>query len=159
MKCFAAWLDRASARAALVSALALLPLFHSGSAAADTLLTDGFEDGNATGWSPVGGTWKICKPTSTASYEYCKTDSGAGVSLRGGLSWSDYVAQAAFRTQCGNASCGVSLHARVKDASHYYELELSSTSTGAKRWAILKNNGVAWTNLKSGANTMSAGKY
>lgn len=129
--------------------------FNSGGPAPGTqLFFDDFEDGNANGWTPSGGTWSVCQVSSN-SREYCKTETGTGLALAGD-SWSNYAVQAYVTVASDSGS--VALLGRAQDENRFYQLELKNNA-GSKGWAIWKNNNGAWNPVAEGSFAWTANSY
>jgi hypothetical protein len=59
-----------------------------GTSAQQTLFTDDFEDGNATGWSKSGGSWAV---VSDGSLVYRQSGTSSDAKARAGsMSWTNY---------------------------------------------------------------------
>jgi hypothetical protein len=116
---------------------------------------DDFEDGAADGWATSGGGWSVCQVGGN-SREYCKSDSGTGLSTAGSGSWADYDVQAYLTQSTTNGSAA--LLARVQDANRFYQLELKNDG-GTRRWAIWKNDNGSWSEITKGDFGWNAGDY
>ncbi|GAB7041675.1 hypothetical protein JCM9533A_55250 [Catenuloplanes niger JCM 9533] len=103
----------------------VLVAIGTGSAAAATLFTDDFGDGNAAGWTSSGGSWGV----ASGAYRQTGTSSDAR-SLTGTASWTDYTVQATVRpTAFNGGNRFVALLARAQNATNYYYLALRSNGT------------------------------
>jgi hypothetical protein len=78
----------------------------------ELLFEDDFEDGNANGWVPAAGAWKIVD-----NQYVCSTCTDARTIFMG-EQWSDYTISASIRPLSGER--GFSLLGRLQDANHYY---------------------------------------
>ncbi|MEU4559378.1 right-handed parallel beta-helix repeat-containing protein [Actinoplanes sp. NPDC023936] len=95
---------------------------------ADTLFTDDFEDGNATGWTASGGSWAIATDGDRV-YRQSGTSSDAR-SLAGNAAWTNYSAQAVVKPTAFNGTNRfVALLARAQNNTSYYYLALRSNNT------------------------------
>jgi pectate lyase len=112
----------AAATAVALGAVATGPAF------ADTLFTDNFDDGEASGWSRSGGSWSVVTDGSPA---YRQSSTGASAkALAGTTTWSDYTVSARVKPiafAAANRSAGIA--ARARSTSDFYALVL--TSSGA----------------------------
>lgn len=89
---------------------------------------DDFEDGNANGWTTLGGSWSVVTDPATGSkvYEQSNTQ-GWGNAYIGDSSWKDYTVEAKFKPIAfydSYSSVGVNvMHA---DGSNRYTVEFRS---------------------------------
>jgi pectate lyase len=121
---------------------------------ADTLLSDDFQDGNASGWSTSGGTWSVVTD-GTLAYRQSGTSSDSR-SLVGSASWSDYSVQARVKpTGFNGSSRFAGLIARAQSSSNYYALVI--TSSGAVQ--LIKRAGGSPIVLGSGTGAGSVGTW
>ncbi|GAB4210133.1 MAG: hypothetical protein OHK0022_42620 [Roseiflexaceae bacterium] len=137
-----------------VAGISNLNWFQFNASSGGQVFFDDFEDGDSNGWTSSGGSWAVCQVGGN-SREYCKSDTGAGLTTAGS-SWTNYSVQA-YITQSdtnGNAA----LLARVQDANRFYQLELKNDG-GVRRWAIWKNNAGAWSEIAKGDYAYAAGSY
>ena len=118
-------------------------------------LLDDFEDGNATGWVPDGGTWSV---VTSGSQVYRQSDNTAPAN-RSALSasnWDDQVVQADVRANSydgSNRFFGVV--ARYADDDNYYYFILRSNNTVELKKLVA---GMP-TNLDSDSFTVSTGTW
>lgn len=113
---------------AALTAIALALGMGATGAYADTLFSDDFEDGNATGWTASGGSWAVATDGSRV-YRQSGTSSDAR-SLAGTASWTDYSVQATVKPTAFNGSNRfVALLARAQSSTSYYYLALRSNNT------------------------------
>jgi len=80
---------------------------------------DDFEDGDAAGWAPIGGTWSVITDGS-AVY---RGASGSGNAIAGSPTWTDQTVEARVKvTQFGNDKAGFrgGVIARYASASSFY---------------------------------------
>jgi pectate lyase len=120
-----------SALAAAVSVTVTALVLTVGAAAnAATLLSDDFNDGNATGWSTSGGSWSV----SSGAYSQSSTGASAKA-LSGSTSWSTATVSAKVRpnTFSSSASRGIGVAARVQSTSNFYALVLTSTAVQIRK--------------------------
>ncbi|WP_110841118.1 Ig-like domain-containing protein [Paenibacillus flagellatus] len=88
---------------------------------APALFADGFEDGNADGWSATAGAWTV---TSTVYGGVLRqSDPGGGSIVAGDAGWTDYAARVVV-TPTG-AGGKFDLLGRYTDGNHFYFLQLS----------------------------------
>ncbi|MEJ3743053.1 pectate lyase [Actinomycetes bacterium KLBMP 9797] len=93
---------------------------------ADTLLSDDFQDGNASGWSTSGGSWSVVTDGSLA-YRQSGVSSDAR-SLVGATNWTDYSVQARVKPTGFNGSGRFTgVIARAQSTSNYYALVLTNS--------------------------------
>jgi hypothetical protein len=88
------------------------------------MLAEDFDDGNATGWSPVSGTWAVVPGPQGGDLNYSCTV--PGMSLVGLAKWTDYVISAELESLTGEA--GIVFHAQ--DASNFYFLSVNKSTPG-----------------------------
>lgn len=128
--------------------------FAAPSAFAETLLSDDFQDGNASGWSTSGGTWSVVTDGSLA-YRQSGTSSDAR-SLVGATTWTNYSVQARVKPTGFNGSNRFTgLIARAQSSSNYYALVL--TSSGGVQ--LIKRAGGSPIVLGSGAGAGGVGTW
>ncbi|MEN3610985.1 hypothetical protein AAH979_15680 [Plantactinospora sp. ZYX-F-223] len=91
------------------------------------LFADDFEDGNAAGWSTVGGVWSVGSDTT---WVYRQRSGSAVASARtGDPSWTDYAVSAQVRPNAlGTARSSIGLLARVQSNTSHYYLNLRGNS-------------------------------
>jgi hypothetical protein len=100
-----------------------------GTASADTLTADNFDDGDAAGWTTTGGTWIV---NIDGSDKVLRQSSLAANSLArvGPLSWRNYTVTAAVRPESYNGMPGFAgVVARASSTSNYYALVLRPNDT------------------------------
>ncbi|WP_430502629.1 right-handed parallel beta-helix repeat-containing protein [Micromonospora trifolii] len=137
---------------AALAAVALALGMGATGAYADTLFTDDFEDGNATGWTASGGSWTVATDGSRV-YRQSGTSSDAR-SLAGTASWTDYSVQATVKPTAFNGSNRfVALLARAQSSTSYYYLALRSNNT----IELKRLSGGSSTTLDSAATTVTVG--
>jgi alpha-L-arabinofuranosidase len=122
------------------------------------LLYETFEDQSSSNWTPTAGSWVVCRPFPTASWEYCGTTATENVSLAGSTSWRDYYVESYINLTDDSWSGGAIL-GRVQDSTHYYQAELRRDFSGSKTWTLWKNSGGTWTYINSGYYDYAAGQY
>jgi len=101
-----------------------------GAGCAGYVFCDDFEDGNANGWTPNGGTWSVI---TDGSHVY-EGGSGTSMSLAGQASWTDQTVQARVKVvQFGGTSTSyrAGIVARATDASNLYAFAIDAS--GAMR--------------------------
>lgn len=117
-----------------------------------------FEDGSATDWAAVDGTWSIVTDGSVKAYRTPSTDAIAR-SIVGGSSWTDYKAEATVKINswASSGDRSVGLLARYQNASNYYILNYNAT---AGEYRITKQVNGTFTRLatKTGV-TLSTGSW
>jgi hypothetical protein len=85
-----------------------------------------FEDGNATDWTPVDGTWAVVEEDSDV---YKQTSAGVtAVSYSGDSSWTDYTVTARIKANELPANSASGILARYVDADNNYWLRLHQSS-------------------------------
>ncbi|MCG5436386.1 pectate lyase family protein [Micromonospora foliorum] len=137
---------------AALAAIALALGMGATGAYADTLFTDDFEDGNATGWTASGGSWSVATDGSRV-YRQSGTSSDAR-SLAGTASWTDYSVQATVKPTAFNGTNRfVALLARAQSSTSYYYLALRSNNTVE----LKRLSGGSSTTLDSAATTVTVG--
>lgn len=103
---------------------------------------DDFEDGDANGWTTVGGTWSVLADGSQV-YAQSAT-SGEFISRPGITSWTDYTVRA--RVKIGSTSGNAGVLFRYTDASNFYTLRAVD---GMDRLELYKKVGGTLTLLAS----------
>ncbi|WP_328478204.1 pectate lyase [Actinoplanes sp. NBC_00393] len=137
----------------LIAALLLVAFAATGAQAA-TLLSDDFEDGNATGWTTNGGSWSVATDGSRV-YRQGGTSSDARA-LTGTASWTDYAVQARVKpTAFSGSNRFAAVLARVQSSTSYYYLALRSNNTVELKRL---DNGSS-TTLDTASVTVSAGTW
>jgi pectate lyase len=96
-----------------------------GAASAATLLSDDFNDGNASGWSTSGGSWSV----SSGVYSQSGTSASAKA-LAGSASWSTVTVSVRVRPNAfgSSNSRAIGIAARAQSTSNFYALVLTPTS-------------------------------
>ena len=92
---------------------------RGGSVCAGGVFCDDFEDGDAIGWVPIGGTWSV---VSDGSSVY-RGANGSGNSIAGSASWTDQTVEARVKVvQFGNTKAGfrAGVIARYANATSFY---------------------------------------
>ncbi len=114
--------------AAVAISATVLSAVVTGPAFADTLFTDNFDDGDATGWTRSGGSWAVVTD-GTPAYRQSSTSASAKA-LAGTATWTDYTVSARVKPIAYGASTrSVGVAARARSTSDYYALVL--TGSGA----------------------------
>jgi alpha-L-arabinofuranosidase len=126
--------------------------------AGSRVLFEDFEGQSAASWTPTTGSWAACKPSASASGEYCASSASENVSLAGSLAWRDYYVQAYVYLD-NDAGSGVTILGRVQDATHFYQAELRQDDSGNKTWTLCKNSGGRWSYIGSGYFNYAARDY
>jgi pectate lyase len=96
---------------------------------------DDFEDGDAAGWTPIGGTWAVVADGSSVY----RGANGSGNAIAGSAAWTDQTVEARVKVvQFGNDKAGFrgGVIARYANATSYYVFLVDGT--GALR--VLKDN-------------------
>ncbi|MGE5550615.1 MAG: glycosyl hydrolase family 28 protein, partial [Bacteroidota bacterium] len=91
------------------------------------LFSDGFEDGDASGWTTAGGTWSV---TTDGSHVYLQEDMAIGnAQSSAGDIWTDQVVEAKVKVLSFNGADRLAgIFARYMDANNYYRLALRSSN-------------------------------
>ncbi|OCT10979.1 hypothetical protein A8709_04560 [Paenibacillus pectinilyticus] len=111
-----------------------------------SLLTDDFEDGNATGWTATG-TWSVVTDGSTQAY-YANNPSSAARSVTGTSSWTNYAVQAQAKVSTWNTGGKVGVMGMYTDSSNYYYMVFEYNSG---KVSIYKRSGGTETALARSA--------
>jgi hypothetical protein len=122
------------------------------------VLFDTFDNTGSSGWSPITGSWTVCKPSPGASWEYCGLDPSENMSLAGSLSWRNYFVQS-YVNLSDDADSGIAVLGRVQDGTHFYQAEFRQDTSGNRTWTLWKNSGGNWTYLSSGDFSYVARQY
>jgi pectate lyase len=96
---------------------------------------DDFEDGDAAGWTPIGGTWAVVADGSSVY----RGANGSGNAIAGSAAWTDQTVEARVKVvQFGNDKAGFrgGVIARYASASNFYVFFVDGT--GALR--VLMDN-------------------
>jgi hypothetical protein len=96
---------------------------------------DDFEDGDAVGWTPIGGTWAVVADGSSVY----RGANGSGNSIAGSATWTDQTVEARVKVvQFGNDKAGFrgGVIARYASANNFYVFFVDGT--GALR--VLMDN-------------------
>jgi hypothetical protein len=97
-----------------------------GGACAGYVFCDDFEDGNATGWTPSGGTWSVVAD-GTQVY---RGGNGSSMSVAGQASWTDQTVTARVKVlQFGGTSTSyrAGIVARATDSSNVYVFAIDAS--------------------------------
>ncbi|MEV0428864.1 family 16 glycoside hydrolase [Micromonospora sp. NPDC050495] len=133
----------------------LLTLGMAGNAAAATLFTDTFDDGNADGWSKSGGDWSVVTDGSPA-YRQGNNASELARAFAGQTSWTDYRVQARVKPLSFNGGNRlVGLASRSTSSTKMYRLAL----TNAGRAELQMVNGSQLSVLGSTALAVTTGTW
>ncbi|GIE94145.1 pectate lyase family protein [Paractinoplanes rishiriensis] len=120
-----------SVTAAAAATAVAFSTITTGPAFADTLFTDNFDDGEASGWSRSGGSWSIVTDGSPA-YRQTSTSASAKA-LAGTTTWSDYTVSARVKPIAfGASNRTVGIASRARSTSDYYALVLTSGGGAAQ---------------------------
>ena len=118
--------NRESISALSILATTLTILIGFGiSAQTQTLFSDDFQDGNATGWTKSSGTWAV---VTDGSLVFRQSGTSADSNARAGSpTWDNYSVQARVKpTAFNGADRYAGLMARVVNSNHYYFLALQN---------------------------------
>jgi hypothetical protein len=115
-------------RFALLSAAVFVPAIAlvvgiAASAAAATLISDDFSDGDTSGWSKSGGTWAVVTDGSPAVRQSSATSENARL-FAGSTSWTSYAVQARVKPLTFGSGGFVGLLARASGSTKFYRLAL-----------------------------------
>lgn len=117
------------ASAALAAVLAVFT--GAGAASAATLRSDDFEDGDAAGWTPTGGTW-IVNLDGTNHVLRQSSLAADALTRNGSPAWRDYRVTAEVRPESFNGLPGFAgVVARAGSAGDHYALALRPNDTAA----------------------------
>jgi parallel beta helix pectate lyase-like protein/fibronectin type III domain protein len=156
MKTRSARTPNVAVRGMLALGLALLALAITAVIAAQTqtLFSDNFEDGDASGWSKSGGTWTI---VTDGSLVFRQSGTSADARARAGSqSWTDYSVQARVKPLAfGGASRYVGLIARAINVNHFYYLALQN----GNQLVLGRRDGDTSTTLASRSFTVTTGTF
>ena len=97
-----------------------------GASCAGHVLCDDFEDGNANGWSPSGGTWSVV----TDGTRVYQGGNGSSMSLAGQAGWTDQTLTARVKVvQFGGTSTSyrAGIVARATDSSNLYVFAIDAS--------------------------------
>jgi hypothetical protein len=111
--------------------------------------SDDFQDGDATGWTELGGTWSV---TAGKAYEQSSTTAANPTSYTGNSSWADYAVEAKVTPLSLGTSGQVGLSARFTDNANRYYFDYAQTDGKLK--IIVKSGGNS-TLLASKAYTVN----
>jgi|GEM_PF-1664965 len=124
------------------------------------LLSDDFEDGNANGWTTVGGTWATA---TDGTYVYRQSDNTAANvhALAGSASWDNYTVSARVKAGSFNSTySGIGLDARYQDANNQYNFTYYGGGAGTgSTLKISKCIGGTWSDLVTTPFTMTTGTW
>jgi pectate lyase len=122
-------MSRPTLRALLAAAVtgvvaAGLVTLAGGTAHAETLLSDNFEDGNPDGWSKSGGEWSVVTDGSQV-FQQSKLDSELARQFNGSTSWTDYLVQARVKPlEFDESGSFVAIASRSTSSTKMYRLAL-----------------------------------
>ncbi|MGG1516148.1 polysaccharide lyase family 8 super-sandwich domain-containing protein [Paenibacillus oryzisoli] len=121
--------------------------------AVDLPVTDDFEDGNASGWTPDTGSWSVITDGATKMYKQSTTSSN-GMSATGNSAWQNYSVTAKIKPNslAGSGSNVVGLALRQADANNRYNFVFASGTL-----QIGKRVGGVTTTLVSEPYTIATG--
>jgi hypothetical protein len=123
-------------------------------AATTILLSDDFNSGSTSKWSPLSGSWSIVTD-GTKAYSGTNT-SGNARSSAGSSSWTDQTIVARVKpVSFSGTDRFVAVFARFQDASNYYYVTLRSSG----KLELKKLVGGAATTLASKAMTVTTGTW
>jgi len=108
--------------------------------------SDDFDDGNAEGWTPSGGSWSISN-SGESSYYYQQTDTSSEFfSYAGQISWTDYSLEAKVKRidTDGWGSCDF---VGRRNGADFYLLQLGSNM--ASLWRVMGD----WERLQQASTT------
>lgn len=80
------------------------------------LFADDFADGDATGWTPTGGTWTV----SGGAYRQTDTSAVTPQSIAGNAAWDDYTVSADVTVNAITSLTNAGLYVRYRDADSFY---------------------------------------
>jgi len=124
-------------------------------AAAATLLSDDFNDGNANGWSKSGGAWAVVTD-GTPVYQQSNLGSELARVFNGQTSWTNYTLQARVKPLAFDGSARfVGVSARTTGATTSYRLALINTN----RAELQAVNGSSVTVIGGVSRTVSTGTW
>jgi hypothetical protein len=98
------------------------------SACAGYVFCDDFEDGDAGGWAPIGGTWSVISDGGSAY----RGANGSGNAIAGSAAWTDQTVEARVKvTQFGNNKAGfrAGVIARYASAGSFYVFLVDGTGS------------------------------
>jgi endoglucanase len=99
-----------------------------------TLFSDDFGDGDATGWTSTSGTWTV-----TGNAYNGKANSGASYSVAGESSWTDYAFEAKVNvTNNVNGNKDAGLTFRYTDENNCYVLFLKNNDKSGRKMELVK---------------------
>lgn len=139
------WKGLVAAGALAVVATVMIGLTTT--AAAATVFSDDFNDGNASGWTTSGGSWSVVDD-GTPVFQQGGASSDARARA-GSTGWTDYTVTARVKPTAVNGSNRfVAVLARVQSATSYYYLALRSNNTVELKKLV---NGTSTTLASAGA--------
>jgi hypothetical protein len=123
-----------------------------------TLLTDNFQDGNASGWTSNAASWSVVNDgNGTGNLVYQQSNSATGdYYSTNGAGWSDQIVEADMKATAFDPAATedwLGLGARYIDFNNHYYVTLRSTNTLVLRKAL----GGVFTTLDSASFTVSTG--
>ncbi|MFD0664756.1 BNR-4 repeat-containing protein [Thermocatellispora tengchongensis] len=133
-----------------LNALSAHELYIGVSTGGPTLFSDDFEDGDAAGWAPAGGSWS---PVTDGTTRYRQAAlAGNNISTAGQSTWTDYTVRASIKPLGYGANPALGISARYTDAGNRYGFNYSN---GVLH--IMKRVGGVATVLASKPYTLSPG--
>lgn len=113
------------------------------------LFQDNFPSGDYSQFTTAYGKWSACPGQPAICSQNNNNETNAG-----NTSFADYTVTANIIIKSINTSkntrSGADLTFRVKDTTHFYELEIAQERDGSHQWQIWVNNGGSWLNLRRG---------
>ena len=113
------------------------------------LFQDNFPSGDYSQFTTAYGKWSPCPGQPAICSQNNNNETNAG-----STSFADYTVTANTIIKNINTSkntrSGEDLTFRVKDTTHFYELEIAQERDGSHQWQIWLNNGGSWSNLGRG---------
>lgn len=137
--------------------LAISLLWQQRADAATLVFSDGFEDGNANGWTAPRGQWQVCQPPGQ-SFAYCVTpaDNTYPFAFAGSTSWTNYSVEAAVYVT--GIDGGVAIIGRAVDNSHFYMLQLKQYRQ-THGWFLHRRDGDRWVDIAFNNYPWVAGRW
>lgn len=129
--------------------LAVSLLWQQRADAATLAFSDGFEDGNANGWTSPRGQWQVCQqPGRSLAFCVTPTDGTYPVSFTGSFAWTNYSVEAAVTVT--GIDGGVAIIGRASDRNHFYMLQLKQYRR-THGWFIHRRDGTRWVDIALGS--------
>ncbi|MCU6797494.1 DUF1080 domain-containing protein [Paenibacillus sp. WQ 127069] len=121
------------------------------------LLSDSFESGTATGWTPTTGTWAVVTD-GTKVYQQSDSTAADTHSLNGSIAWTNYAISTKVKADVFDSGtfAGIGLDARYQDSNNLYNFQYYKQSGEIK---IQKKVGGTWTTLVSKSYTFNTGTW